>query len=83
VKTRLLLGAGVPVRVTVNGREVYRGTPAVGSAQPDRAGVDVELAKGANAVVVEATYRGEKQVVYVRFHDPERKLTYPEPAAGK
>jgi predicted Ser/Thr protein kinase len=45
--------------------------------------VDVELAKGANAVVVEATYRGEKQVVYVRFHDPERKLTYPEPAAGK
>jgi hypothetical protein len=62
--------------VTLNGREVYRGTP-------DQAGVEVELKGGSNTIVIEMSDRVEKAIVVVRFHDPQRKLTYPEPAGKK
>jgi putative heme-binding domain-containing protein len=83
MKTRLLLGAGVPLRVTLNGREVYQGRPRTGPVQQDQVAIDVELAKGVNRLVVEGRYIGDKQAVYARFHDPERKLIYPEPATKK
>jgi putative heme-binding domain-containing protein len=77
VKTRLLLGGATSVSVKLNGHEVFRGTPGRG---PDQAGVDVELVAGSNRLEVEAT---DQAAVYARFHDPQRKLTYPEPAAKK
>jgi hypothetical protein len=83
MKARLMIGAGVPLRVTLNGKEVYRGTPAAGPVQPDQVAVDVELAKGVNRLVIEVQYRGERQALYARFHDPDRKLTYPESTALK
>jgi putative membrane-bound dehydrogenase-like protein len=78
MKTRLLLGAGVPVRAWVNGQLVYDGKPGDGKG-PDQAGADVELKEGTNAVVIKATYRGDKEGLYARLLDPNRKLRYPEP----
>jgi hypothetical protein len=78
MNTRLMLGAATPLRVTLNGKEVYRGTPATGPVQPDEIAVEFELARGVNRLVVEG-----QGAVYVRFHDPDRKLAYPEPPTNK
>jgi putative heme-binding domain-containing protein len=83
LKTRLLLGAAHPLRAWLNGKLVYEGRPGDRDAQPDQASADVELAPGTNQIVVEVRYRGERQAVYARFLDPDRKLTHPEPAAKK
>jgi putative membrane-bound dehydrogenase-like protein len=83
LKTRLLLGAAHPLRVTLNGKLVYEGRPGEKDAQPDQAGVDVELVKGENRLVIEVRYRGESQSLYARFFDPGRKLVYPEPPEKK
>jgi hypothetical protein len=82
LKTRLLLAAGQPLRVWLDGREVYAGTPGDG-LQPDQAGVDVELTKGEHRLLVEVKFAGARAALYARFHDPDRKLTYPEPPAPK
>ena len=79
LKTRLLLGAGVPVEAWVNGKVVYKGKPGAGTANPDQAAADVELAEGNNQIVIKATYRGGKEAVYARLLDPNRKLRHPEP----
>jgi len=80
MKTRLLLGAAASLRVTLNGREVFRGTPG---PAPDQAGVDVELRERSNTIVIEMSDGVENGSIFARFHDPERKLTYPEPASRK
>jgi putative membrane-bound dehydrogenase-like protein len=79
LKTRLLLGAGVPVEAWVNGKRVYDGKPGDGKG-PDQVGVDVELKEGTNTVILKATYKGGKEALYARLLDPNRKLRYPEPA---
>ncbi|HKI31345.1 MAG TPA: PVC-type heme-binding CxxCH protein [Gemmataceae bacterium] len=79
LKTRLLLGAGVPVQAWVNGKLVYDGKPSAGPANPDQAGVDVELKEGQNQIMLKATYKGGKEALYARLLDPNRKLRYPEP----
>jgi putative membrane-bound dehydrogenase-like protein len=78
MKTKLLLGAGVPVRAWVNGKLVYEGKPGDGRG-PDQAGADVELTEGTNTIVLKATYKGDKEALYARLLDPNRKLRYPEP----
>ncbi len=78
LKTRLLLGAGVPAQAWVNGKRVYDGKPG-GAANPDQAGVDVELKEGTNHIVLKATYKGGKEALYARLLDANRKLRYPEP----
>jgi putative heme-binding domain-containing protein len=76
MKARLMLAAGGPLRVTLNGHQVYRATP-------DQGGIEVDLIGGTNRLEIEATYRGEKQTIIARFHDPERKLSYPEQSSHK
>jgi putative membrane-bound dehydrogenase-like protein len=78
LKTRLLIGAGMPVEAWVNGKRVYEGKPGDGKG-PDQAAADVELTEGRNAIVLKATYRGSKEALYARLLDPNRKLRYPEP----
>jgi putative heme-binding domain-containing protein len=81
--TRLMLGAAVPLTVTVNGHEVYKGVPGEEFVQPDQAGADVTLRPGENTVVIQLAGPVKKDTaVYARFLDPERKLSYPE-KAGK
>jgi putative membrane-bound dehydrogenase-like protein len=78
MKTRLLMGAGVPVEAWVNGKRVYQGKPGDGKG-PDQAGADVELKEGTNTIILKVTYKGSKESLYARLLDPNRKLRYPEP----
>ena len=52
-------------------------------AQPDQVAIDVELAKGENQITIEFHSKGKSEAVYARFHDPDRKLSYPEPPEPK
>jgi putative membrane-bound dehydrogenase-like protein len=80
MKTRLQLGAANPVRVWLNGKEIYNGKPAdKGPSAPDQAGVEVELKAGVNQLMLRVTYKGDKEALYARLLDPERKLTYAVP----
>ncbi|MFO0811131.1 MAG: hypothetical protein U0746_21080 [Gemmataceae bacterium] len=67
VKTKLVLTASAAVKVTLDGKQVYAGTP-------DQAAFDVDLAKGDHTLTVEAA----AATLTARLLDPERKLTYPE-----
>jgi putative heme-binding domain-containing protein len=78
MKTKLQLGAIHPLRVWLNGKEVYQGKPAPKDLAPDQAVVDVELREGANQLLIQTTYRGDKEAIFARFLDPQRKLRYPE-----
>jgi putative membrane-bound dehydrogenase-like protein len=78
MKTRLQIGGLHSIHAFVNGRTVYEGQPASqGPAAPDQASVEVELQKGVNQLVFQVTYKGEKEAVYARLLDPNRKLRYP------
>src|SRR5262249_28473369 len=79
MKTRLQIGSAHSIRAFVNGKTVYNGKPTdQGSAAPDQASAEVELKKGVNRLVFQVTYKGEKEAVYARLLDPQRKLRYPE-----
>lgn len=77
MKTRLQLGAAHQVRVWVNGKEAYNAKPGA-TANPDQAGADVELREGVNHILLLVTYQGDREVVYARLLDPNRRLVYPE-----
>jgi putative membrane-bound dehydrogenase-like protein len=78
ISTRLQVGAVHPLQVWLNGKEVYQGKPGSTRASPDQAGVDVALTKGVNRLVFQITYHGNKEVLYARLPDPDRKLRYAE-----
>jgi hypothetical protein len=78
--TRLQFGATHPLRVWLNGKQVYSGRPGTSQALPDQAGVDVDLHEGVNQLLFQVTYQGSKEALYARLLDPQRKLHYPEPA---
>ena len=78
LRTRLQLGASNPVKVWLNSRSVYHGTPSRVPAEPDQAGVAVELRQGANRLLIEVRYHGTNEVLYARLLDPQRQLKYPE-----
>jgi putative membrane-bound dehydrogenase-like protein len=77
VRTRLQFGAAGPLQVWLNGKEVYSGRPGE-KAVPDEAGVEVELTEGTNRLLFRVAYRGDKEALYARLLDPQRKLRYPE-----
>jgi hypothetical protein len=77
-RTKLQLGAVHPLRLWLNGKEVYKGRPGTGKVAPDQAAIDVELREGANQLLIQVNYRGDKEALYARLLDPQRKLRYPE-----
>jgi len=79
MRSRLQLGTAASVQAWLNGKPIYQGRPSNGPALPDQAGVDVELQEGVNRVVFQATYPGNKEALYARLIDPQRKLRYPQP----
>jgi hypothetical protein len=78
--TELLLGAGDPVQVWLNGVEIYKGKPAAG---PDQARVAVKLDKGENELRFRVSYQGDAKFLYARVLDPQRKLTQKEADSTK
>ncbi|OWK36133.1 PVC-type heme-binding CxxCH protein [Fimbriiglobus ruber] len=76
VKTQLLVGAPWAFAVKIDGKEVGRGKtdkPAV----PNEFAFPVELTNGPHKVTITAKYKSTNAAAYVRFQDPERKLSYP------
>jgi hypothetical protein len=78
LKTRLQLGAGQALKVWLNGKLVYEGTPGRSGA-PDQTDVEVQLQKGVNRLLVSAVCSAEEGALFARFLDPDRKLRHPEP----
>jgi putative heme-binding domain-containing protein len=76
MRTQLQVGAGCELHVYLNGKRVYKGVPGKQS-EPDQAGIDVELREATNRLLIAARYRGDKEAVFARLLDPERKISYP------
>jgi putative heme-binding domain-containing protein len=68
-KTRLVLHSPGATAIFINGQNA-RGA--------ERNETPVELNAGVNKLRFEIRYKGEKEVVYARLLDPDRKLRYPE-----
>lgn len=85
---RLLVGSRADYSVVIQnlhpaakGSFVILSTNGKGSglaAQPDQSAVDVKLVKGENRLTFTTKYEGNGEAVYLRFHDPDRKLRYVE-----
>jgi hypothetical protein len=78
LRSRLQLGTSASIRVWLNGRPVYRGRPGAGLASPDQAGVEVQLRQGQNRLLFQLSHQEEKQALFARLLDPQRKLRFPE-----
>lgn len=78
VRTRILLGVRSDFTLQIGGKK-YTGKGSGADAQPDQVSIDVELNKGENPITIEFHTKGKNEAVYARFHDPDRKLGYPEP----
>ena len=76
--TRLLLGGPKTASVWLNEKLVYFGKPGEGGAAPDQIGKEVTLRKGENRLIIRVEYQGDKEAIYARFLDPNRKIRYPE-----
>lgn len=64
---------------TAGGESAFSQASGKGSgqpAQPDQSVVEVKLKKGETRVVFVTKYGGANESVYLRFHDPDRKLRY-------
>jgi putative heme-binding domain-containing protein len=48
------------------------------AAQPDQSSVEVRLLKGENRLLYVTKYDGKGESVFLRIHDPDRRLRYPE-----
>ena len=80
--TKLSVAGMTVTEVRGHGRQkghkaVYRGTPGKEPAEPDQAYVEVDLQEGINHLVFEIRYQGDREVLYARLLDPQRKLIYP------
>jgi hypothetical protein len=78
VKTKLLLGSADPVTVKLDGKLVGSTAGQINKADPDQETVPVELPKGEHTVRFEIEAKNGSKGFSARFHDPERKLLYPE-----
>jgi putative membrane-bound dehydrogenase-like protein len=82
VKTTLLVGSSADYEVRLDGKPVGVGKGTGKQVQPDQAGFEVLLPKGAHTLTV-AVKAGGPGAVYARFHDPDRKLRYPDAGEKK
>ena len=83
MKARLLVGSGTDYIVSVDDRAAIPGKGSGSGAQPDQSAVELSLRKGENRLRFVSTYQGKDESVFLRFHDPDRKLRYPDDSPGK
>ena len=74
MQSRLQVGASHALEVWLNGKRIYEGRPGDGRAAPDQAAVDVALREGPNRLLFRVIYRGDKQILFARLLDPQRKV---------
>ncbi len=76
---RMMIGCKMDYQVAIAGQPAVKGKGAGVIARPDQSSVEVKLKKGENQLTFMTQSDGTKgTAVYLRFHDPERKLRYPE-----
>ena len=78
MKVRLLVGSRADYIVSVNDKAAVPGKGSGSAAQPDQTAVEVTLQKGENRLRFVSTYQGKGESLYLRLHDPDRKLRYPD-----
>jgi hypothetical protein len=69
VRTRLIVTSSARVRVTIDGMPIHEGGPGEQS-------IEVKLDAGERRLTLESA---TQTTVSVRFLDPDRRLSYPEP----
>jgi putative membrane-bound dehydrogenase-like protein len=78
MKVRLLVGSKADYIVSVNDNAAVPGKGSNAAAQPDQTAIEVTLRKGENRLRFVSKYEGKGEAVFMRFHDPDRKLRYPD-----
>jgi putative membrane-bound dehydrogenase-like protein len=78
MKARLLVGSRTDFIVSINDNAAVPGKGSNVAAQPDQTAVEVLLRKGENRLRFVTTTKGKGESLYLRFHDPDRKLRYPD-----
>ena len=76
-KTKLLIGSSAAFTVELDGKPIGSGKGTGKAIQPDTEGYDVVISAGEHTLKIVVVGTTEA-VLYSRFLDPERKLTYPE-----
>ena len=82
MKTKLLVGSTGDYEVRLDGKSLGTGKGSGKDVRPDAAGFDVTLPPGKHTLTVVVKGAGGG-VVYARFHDPDRKLRYPDAGEKK
>jgi putative heme-binding domain-containing protein len=82
MKTKILVGSTADYEVRLDGKALGTGKGAGKDVRPDRDGFDVTLPAGKHTLTVVVKGSG-KDVAYVRFLDPDRKLRYPDAGEKK
>jgi len=78
IKTKLLIGASYAFTVKLDGKPLGTGAGAGKSTRPDGEAIDVELPKGKHTLTFTTSNSAAAGAAYLRFLDPDRKLSYPE-----
>jgi putative heme-binding domain-containing protein len=81
MKARLLVGSRTDYSVRVGDQAAVRGKGSNADAQPDQSAVEVSLKKGENHVLLTTMSKGTGSL-FLRLHDPDRKLRYPDMEAN-
>jgi putative membrane-bound dehydrogenase-like protein len=79
LRTKLLMSGRPARKVWLNGKVVFETKAGTASAAPDQASVNVDLKAGVNWLLFKLTYKGDKEALYARLLDAQRRLQYSEP----
>lgn len=77
LKTKLLVGSTGDYEVRLDGKAIGTGKGAKKDVRPDHDGFDITLPAGKHTLAI-VVRGGGAGVVFARFHDPDRKLRYPD-----
>jgi putative membrane-bound dehydrogenase-like protein len=77
VKTKLFVGAGDAVELTLDGKPIGKGTGTrTINPKPDGEEFEVTIPKGEHELKIELKHKGAARWIHARFLDPDRKLRY-------
>jgi putative heme-binding domain-containing protein len=79
--TKLQVSGYAAILVWLNGKLVLESHAGTGLAALVQESVNINLNAGINKLLFKVTYKGEKEAMYARLLDPQRRLKYPEPGS--
>jgi putative membrane-bound dehydrogenase-like protein len=78
IKTKLMVGSANAFTVKIDGKPIGQGAGSGKAMRPDGEIVEVELPKGKHTLTFTTSNTTAEAAVFLRFLDPDRKLSYPE-----